>query len=63
MAVIFAARMTLPHFSISAATSLLKMLGAPGSIAPAQFSKPRLDLWVGKRSIYPEVELLDDVRR
>jgi hypothetical protein len=31
----FAARMTLPHFSISVATSWLNMLGAPGRTAPS----------------------------
>jgi hypothetical protein len=43
-----AARITLPHFSVSTATSLAKSAGDPGSTVPPKVCKPRFDLRIGE---------------
>ena len=44
-----AARITLPHFSVSSAMSLPKSAGEPASTVAAQIGEPRLDLGIGER--------------
>ena len=57
----FAARITLPHFSVSSAMSLPKSAGEPASAVAAQVGKPRLDLGIGESRVDLLVELVDDL--
>src|SRR5262245_27816928 len=60
----FAARITLPHFSVSSAMSLPKSAGVPGSIPrAAQLRKSRLHLGIGKGRVDLLIELVDDLDR
>jgi hypothetical protein len=55
----FAARITLPHFSVSSAMSLPKSGRRAREHRPAQVSNPRLDLGIGESGIDLLVELVD----
>ena len=59
-ALMLAARITLPHFSVSSAMSLPKSAGEPGS-AYRPVGKPRPDLGIGEAGIDLLVELIDDL--
>jgi hypothetical protein len=57
-----AARINLPHFSISSAMRILKSAGEPGSHA-AEVGELSLQLGIGEASIDFLVELIDDLTR
>ena len=56
-----AARITLPHFSVSSAMSLPKSAGEPALARAAQVGKPRLHLGIGEGRVDLLVELVDDL--
>ena len=60
-ALMLAARITLPHFSVSSAINLPKSAGEPVSDRAAQVGKPRLHLGIGEAGIDLLVELVDDL--
>src|SRR5262245_62174318 len=60
---IFAARTTLPHFSVSSAISLPKSAGRAWERSPAKLRETCLQLRVGKSRIDLQVELVDDLDR
>ena len=50
-ALMLAARITLPHFSVSSAMSLPKSAGEPDERRAAQVGEPRLHLGVGEAAL------------
>ena len=60
---ILAARMTLPHFSVSSATSLPNSAGAIGIGSPPRSARRPLILPVGEARVDLAVEPLDDLGR
>ena len=55
-----AARITLPHFSVSSAMSLPKSAGEPRKHRAAEVGEPRLHLGIGEGRVDLVVELVDD---
>ena len=58
-----AARITLPHFSVSSAMSVPNSAGEPRKRRAAQVGKPRLQLGIGETGIDLLIELVDDLGR
>ena len=56
-----AARITLPHFSVSSTTIFSNSAGDIGIGTTAELGKTRLDLFVGEGRVYFLVERGDDV--
>src|SRR4051812_28558112 len=56
-----AARITLAHFSVSAAINLPKSTGEPASTMPPKVCKARLQFRIDEAGIDLFVELVDDV--
>src|SRR5262249_46748747 len=58
-----AARITLPHFSVSSAMSLLKSAGGPTKARAARAGERRLDRGIGEACVDLMVEHADDLGR
>src|SRR5262245_51437867 len=56
-----AARITLPHFSVSPAISLPKSAGEPGSTVPPMSAKPRFHPGINETRVNFLVEFIDDL--
>ena len=59
-ALMLAARITLPHFSVSSAMSLPKSAGEPASTVPPKSANPRLHFGIGKAGIDLLLSLSND---
>ena len=60
---IWAIRITLPHFSVSSAMSLPKSAGEPGNVVPPKLGESRLQLGIRETLVHGDVEPVDDLRR
>src|SRR5262245_14576175 len=58
-----AARITLPHFSVSLRNVFAEVGGRTWKHSATKVGKPRLDFGIGKGSVDLLVELLDDLGR